>query len=197
MISSSTPIDVAGIAAALGNNNIGVSGVIPNNKGGKFQLIVAKNSDYNFIDGAVALSAVEQCVNEGADVINMSYGCAFPTCYSQIEEDFYKELYDRGVLMVAAAGNSLKENDDDYSERSKDKNVNPMDYYMDDYYNDYYNDSEDVGYPASYPSVLAVASSTFDNIQSDYSTANSQVEVCAPGQYVLSTVPNNKYAFFS
>ena len=182
MITYSTPIDVAGIAAALGNNNIGVSGVIPNNKDGKFELIVAKMSNYRIIYNVVAMSAVEQCVNEGADVINMSYGCysrVKRTYYSQIEEDFYKELYDRGVLMVAAAGNSPNYDDDYnidtyYLKRSKNKNVNPMDNFIGDYFiHDYYYDSEDFAYPASYQSVLALASSTLDNIQSYYSTANS------------------------
>ena len=49
------------------------------------------------------VDAMEECVNSGAKVINMSLG---GPGRSWLEERQIKSLYDRGVLLVAASGNS-------------------------------------------------------------------------------------------
>lgn len=102
---------VAGIAAAVGNNGIGVSGVSRNakimpvkvlNSGG----IGSVSSIVNGIDYAVA---------NGADIINLSLGAAgtsypcvsvtpFPYDFTPIQEAMQRAL-DNNVLVVAAAGN--------------------------------------------------------------------------------------------
>jgi len=94
----------SGTVAALGNNNEGVVGVIPNNAGQKFQLVIA-----NALTGegsgssSGVLKAVETCVADGAKVVSLSLG---GSPYSQITEDFYNNLYEnQGILFVAAAGN--------------------------------------------------------------------------------------------
>jgi len=94
---------VAGTIAALGGNGIGVRGIIPNNKGGKFKLMIGKafdSSGEGFVSDS--LYAVEQCFRNGARVINLSLG---GPNYSSGADQLYQQLYDNGVLIVAAAGN--------------------------------------------------------------------------------------------
>ena len=81
-----------------------VQGIIPNNKGGKFKLLVGKASWGE--DGTGTLSAeieaVNSCQNQGAKVIVNTLGSEV---YSQIEADFYQTIYDAGILVFAPAGN--------------------------------------------------------------------------------------------
>ena len=48
-------------------------------------------------------------------------------------------------------------------------------------------------YPASYNSVISVASITSNRVRSSFSVYNDQVELSAPGSYIWSTVPGNEY----
>ncbi|MGF1472682.1 MAG: S8 family serine peptidase [Rubrobacteraceae bacterium] len=52
-------------------------------------------------------------------------------------------------------------------------------------------------YPAAAPRVLAVASTTESNRHSSFSTHNRHVDVAAPGSYILSTYPGNRYRYMS
>ena len=93
---------VAGTIAAL-KNDVGVLGVVNN---GAMNLLIAKvcaldGGCYNVND------AVQWCADEGADVINLSLGCAF--CGNEEESLIYQSIYDDGVLVVAAAGNEPNE----------------------------------------------------------------------------------------
>ena len=55
-----------------------------------------------------------------------------------------------------------------------------------------------LGYPASYPAVVSVASLTSSGSRSSFSQYNDQVEIAAPGSGVLSTLPTgNNYAAWS
>ena len=54
--------------------------------------------------GADVLDGVQSCVDAGAKVISMSLGCA--NCYLAVEDEFYNDVYDQNVLVIAAAGNS-------------------------------------------------------------------------------------------
>jgi len=93
----------SGTVAALGGNNKGVSGVIPNNKGGKFQLIIGKaldNDGYGSFSGV--LVAVQHCIDKGAKVVSLSLGGGG---FSQTTNDYFQEKYEAGILFVAAAGN--------------------------------------------------------------------------------------------
>merc|ERR1712129_687204 len=76
----------SGTVAGLGGNNQGVVGVIPDNAGGKFQLLIGKalsNSGSGSLSGVLA--AVQSCVDDGADVISLSLGGGG---YSKTTEDF-------------------------------------------------------------------------------------------------------------
>merc|ERR1711862_663083 len=94
----------SGTVSALGGNDKGVVGVIPNNAGERFQLVIANSltgSGSGSWSGVVA--GVDTCVSNGAKVVSLSLGGYF---YSAITEEYYKNLYEeQGILFVAAAGN--------------------------------------------------------------------------------------------
>lgn len=89
---------VAGIAAAQGNNGLGVAGVC-----WKCRLMILKVLDSSG-DGTYAdvAEAVMYAMNNGARVINLSLG---GTPYNQELNDAVEYAYDHGVLSVAAVGN--------------------------------------------------------------------------------------------
>merc|ERR1711862_291162 len=82
----------------------GVVGVIPDNAGGKFQLIIGKalsNSGSGSFAGV--LKAIDDCIDQGAKVISLSLGGGG---YSNIHDEFYEQYYnDEDILFIAAAGN--------------------------------------------------------------------------------------------
>ncbi|GFH58999.1 PKD domain-containing protein [Chaetoceros tenuissimus] len=101
---------VAGIVSALGQNDEGVIGLIRN---GKINLHIARmfNENASFVWGSDLLSATEDCVENGANIVNISLG---GSGYSQFQENAFKRLHGQeNVLIVAAAGNKGN-NDYDY-----------------------------------------------------------------------------------
>ncbi|WP_181405177.1 S8 family serine peptidase [Aestuariibacter sp. GS-14] len=54
-----------------------------------------------------------------------------------------------------------------------------------------------LSYPASYDAVVSVAAVNANNVKASYSQSNSQVELAAPGNAILSTYPDNTYAYMS
>ncbi|MFH2112725.1 MAG: S8 family serine peptidase [Candidatus Bathyarchaeota archaeon] len=54
-----------------------------------------------------------------------------------------------------------------------------------------------VGYPARYRSVIAVSATTASNTLAAFSSRGPEVELCAPGDQVYSTLPGNKYGILS
>ncbi|MCF8543177.1 MAG: S8 family serine peptidase [Candidatus Nanopelagicales bacterium] len=51
-----------------------------------------------------------------------------------------------------------------------------------------------LSYPASYEGVLAVGATQSDDAKASFSTANSSVDIAAPGAKILSTLPSGGYA---
>jgi len=87
----------SGIASAVTNNGIGIAGVCWNCK--IMPLRIVENSE---IDGWIASQAIVYAANEGADIISMSWGgCAA----SQEMEDVIGYAYNRGTVIIGAAGN--------------------------------------------------------------------------------------------
>ncbi|MGV3270707.1 S8 family peptidase [Bacillus sp. CIS52] len=70
-----------------------------------------------------------------------------------------------GVLVVCAAGN-----EGDGDERT-----------------------EELSYPAAYNEVIAVGSVSIARKSSEFSNANKEIDLVAPGENILSTLPNHKY----
>jgi len=54
--------------------------------------------------------------------------------------------------------------------------------------------NSNLGYPASYPSIMSVGAVTQNLERSSFSQFNSQIEISAPGSGIKSTLPGNKYA---
>lgn len=153
---------VAGTIAALGGNDTGVIGVVPE---GELDLYIVRffDSDGGGVYASDLAGAMEDCAAAGSNVVNMSLGGDFS---SRLEERVAHKLEKKGVILVAAAGNGGSigglEDKGDYASFS---------------------------YPASYDSVLSIAA--YDkNLQRGYfSQYTSQVDLAGPGVSVLSTVP--------
>ncbi|WP_047983003.1 S8 family peptidase [Ornithinibacillus californiensis] len=89
---------VAGIAAAETNNGTGIAGMAPNTK-----ILAVRVLDAN---GSGSLAAIADGIiyatDAGAEVINLSLGC---NCDTQTLENAVNYAWNRGVVVVAAAGN--------------------------------------------------------------------------------------------
>ena len=161
---------VAGIIGAA-NNKKGVVGIAYNTK---IMAIKAGNASGYFNQSDIA-EAVIYAYENGADVINMSFGGGAISIEAM---DALQKAYTRCVL-VAAAGNNGYPN-----ELAK-----------------YYPPAP--SYPAALSYVLGVMSVGRGGVESSFSNwdvylyNNSEYEIYAPGEEILSTLPNNQYAAWS
>lgn len=114
-----------------------------------------------------AISAIYYAVNNGARVINNSWGGGN---YSQSLHDALAYAYSQGVVIVAAAGNSHSNNDSV-----------PM-----------YPSS----YPVP-SLISVAATNDWDSLASFSNYGVSSVHVAAPGVSIYSTVPGNYFQFMS
>ncbi len=92
---------VAGIAAAVGNNNQGIAGVSWNAKIMPLKVLSASGSGGTF-DLA---EAIYFAADNGANVINMSLGASCSTPWPNVEAAV-NYAQSKGVLLVAASGNA-------------------------------------------------------------------------------------------
>jgi subtilase family protein/fervidolysin-like protein len=168
---------VAGIIAAEQGNGIGITGVCPD-----CRIMALKIGTANRLTLGNELKAVQFAIDNGAKVINLSFGSPV---WSAAERAALAAAGRAGILVVAAAGNSSADNDIPF----------------------YLNSSVSAPtYPASYglPNILAVAA-TNDADQYAYvsqcrelgwptwrcaftSWGHDSVDVAAPGVDMLSTV---------
>ena len=162
---------VAGTIAMHTDNGNGGAGVGWNTSVGSFKVCYMEN----FLDiiigsscqDADIASAITRATDLGYDVINMSFGQTAP---SQAVQDALDYATAAGVVLVAAAGN---------------------------------NNNWEKFYPAAYTNVISVgATNAFDDragfstfsVDDDFDPATQDddwVDVLAPGDPVLSTVPTN------
>lgn len=87
----------AGLAAAASNNGIGVASV-----GYNVSIIAVKAANNTNPDGIYGYAGIQWAANNGADVINMSWG---GVGYSQTNQNTINAIYNMGIVLVAAAGN--------------------------------------------------------------------------------------------
>lgn len=168
---------VAGIIAANRDNNLGVRGIAQNVK--IMALRAVPNGDER--DKDVAL-AVKYAADNGAKIINMSFGKGYSPQKAQVGEAF-KYAESKGVLILHAAGN--ESTDRDQEDRFPTRVV--------------YNDAGeavdtvgtwlDVGASSQYKDRTLAA--TFTNF------GQTTVDLFAPGVNLNSTIPGNLYAIFS
>ena len=115
--------------------------------------------------------AVRLAIEQGADVINMSYGGPIR---SMTDEAVLRAAMMRDIVAVAAAGNCGRNT----AASLNANNCSSM-----------HNLAK---YPAAYPGVIAVANTTVnasgDDERAATSTANRHVGIAAPGSGILSTV---------
>lgn len=111
-------------------------------------------------------NAVEWATDQGADIINMSLGGGG---YNQTMKNAVSYAWNQGVLLICAAGNH------------KD---------------DYPPSQQDVSYPAAYEECVAVGAVDKNKSPTEFSNYGEKVDIAAPGNDVLSSVPGGDYAQF-
>lgn len=157
---------VAGIAGAVGDNAIGIAGVLWD-----VQLMPVKFQNAEGI-GTVAdeIEAIQYAINNGASIINASFG---GLTFSQAESDAITAADNAGVIVVASAGNG---GGDDIGDNN---DVIP-----------HYPSS----YPQT--NIIAVAATDQDDLRASFTNFGAQsVDVAAPGVFILSTIiANSEFA---
>jgi thermitase len=154
---------VAGIIAARGNNNRGVSGLC-----WKGQLISVRWMD---ADGrgwtSDAAEAIVYAVDQGARVINASYGSTTPT---DVERDAIAYAAKHDALIVAAAGNDHKNDDKKpvYPAAYPDANI-----------------------------ITVAATDDHDHLADFSNYGKKTVDLAAPGDHIGSTYKGGDYVYMS
>lgn len=147
---------VAGLAGSTGNNGIGTTGPSWNNRIMPLQALDDNGSGYT--SGVTA--AVYYAADNGAAVINLSLGgdTDDPTLATAI-----RYAYERGVVVVAAAGNCGT---------GTEQGCDPA-------------KPGAMSYPALNPHVIAVGATTSTNARASFSSYGPGLDVSAPGSGTL------------
>ncbi len=159
---------VAGIIGAVGDNDLGVSGIAQN-----VQIMAVKvfrPNGYGYSSDILeGLDYVAQQKDNGVNIVsvNASYGGGGGQDGDSTSKAIEK-LGEKGIVFCAAAGNDGKDIDNDPT------------------------------YPASYSAknIITVAASDQDDKLASFSNyGKKSVDVAAPGTNILSTYPDNQYAY--
>jgi major intracellular serine protease len=158
---------VCGIIAARENGR-GMAGVAP-----KAKLLVLKGLTGKGKGTAQTItSAINYAVKwrgpQKEKVRIISLSLGSPTHYRLLHVAI-KKAVQQNIMVVCAAGNS------------GDGNARTNEY----------------SYPGSYPEVISVGSVNYRGQLSPFSGSNSEIDIVAPGEQIISTYPKNKYAIFS
>lgn len=166
---------VAGIIAANRTNNLGIQGVANN-----VQIMgVRCVPDGDEHDKDVA-NSIRYAVDNGAQVINMSFGKSYKWDKKAVD-DAVKYAESKDVLLVHAAGNDSKDNDNN-----------------DNFPTDKF---EKAGlfakkYASNWLEIGAASYKTGENAVAGFSNyGKKNVDVFAPGVQIYSTIPESKYGF--
>ncbi len=162
---------VAGIIAAVGNNGLGITGVMHRAK-----LMALKAGD---VTNSLPLSAILQAEDyaraNGARAINASFGRSGGPC-SQLEYDMVSALNTAGVMLLVAAGND-----------NVDSDVTPN-------YPAQYSVATPCG--SALPNVIAVAAIDQNSNKAGFSNFGvTSVQIAAPGVNINSTKPTSNFTF--
>jgi subtilisin family serine protease len=170
---------VAGTIGATGNNGLGVAGV-----NWDVSIIAAKFIGPNSGTVADAVEALDYLtdlkIRHGINLVatNNSWGGSE---YSQALQDAILRSAKQDILFVAAAGNSSKNND-------------TASFYPANYNTLVATSAESA---ASYDAVISVAAIKSNGSLASFSSYGQySVDIAAPGEGILSTLPNN-YGFYS
>ena len=171
---------VAGIAAAVGNNGIGITGANPD----AFIMPITVMQSDGTGDVATIIKGIDYAAANGADVINISLG---GYGYSLAEEQALARAYNKAVIVAAAGNECLPINP---STKCSVCNTpgSPM-------------------FPAAFTFVLGVEASDRDGSRASFSNYDEDgpifsqfseeqqynYELRAPGAAITSTFPGGKY----
>lgn len=168
---------VAGIVAAIRGNGVGMDGIADNVK----IMSVRAVPDGDERDKDVA-NAIRYAVDNGASVINMSFGKGF-SWNKKIVDDAVKYAAKNDVLLVHAAGNSSQNNDE-----------------TDNFPTDIY-DNKCLFFKKRAKNWIEVGALTYkpsEEMVAPFSNyGKKQVDIFAPGYQIYSAVPQSDYARFS
>lgn len=145
---------VAGIIGSSIDNGIGGAGIAPNTK-----IMPINVFDGDFAYTSEIIQGIYYAIEQGAAIINLSLG---GYAYSNAFNEAIQDAHQKGIVIVAAAGNEKKET--------------PY-------------------YPATYPNVISVASTTPSDSTSEFSNFGKTIDIAAPGSSVYSTLPKGAYGF--
>lgn len=166
---------VAGIIAANRYNNIGIAGISPYAK--IMALRAVPNGDEYDKD---IYYSVKYAVDNGAKIINMSFGKSYSPHKSKMDTIF-KYAAARGVLLIHAAGNESHDNDKTPNFPSR-------------YLSSVNSEAEiktwiEVGASSRYNTTI------LPGVFSNY--GKKSVDIFAPGVEIKSTTPDNEYEYLS
>lgn len=164
---------VAGIIAANRKNDLGIKGIADHVE----IMSVRAVPDGDERDKDVA-NAIRYAVDNGASIINMSFGKSYSWDKSAVDQAV-KYALKKDVLLVHAAGNDAKNNDVE-----------------DNFPNDQFEKSGLFGSKSAknWIEVGAISWNTGENLVAGFSNyGKEQVDLFAPGVTIYSTVPENGY----
>ena len=165
---------VSGMIAADRDNKIGIRGVCAN----CVIMSVRCVPDGDERDKDIA-NAIRYAVDNGAEVINMSFGKAIPHNKKAVD-DAVKYAEKKGVLLVHAAGNESQD---------KDGELNYPNRYVNNNRKKEFKNWLDIG---------AMSWHSDEKLPANFSNYGTKtVDVFAPGVDILSTVIDGKYDTFS
>ncbi|ESU29053.1 hypothetical protein FLJC2902T_10900 [Flavobacterium limnosediminis JC2902] len=163
---------LAGIIAGTRDNGIGIDGISTNVK----LMILRTTPNGDERDKDVAL-AIRYAVENGADIINMSFGKAFSP-QKNFVDDAIKLAEKKNVLLIHAAGND-------------GENIDEFVHYPSDCYNDTSEATNFIN--------VGATGKTVDNslvcIFSNY--GQKHVDIFAPGEDIVTTDVKNTYSMHS
>lgn len=176
---------IAGIIGAIPTPENDISGVMQNCKimplkmvgSGGIKLPFTTNYQWDFSTTAFpsdVADAIDYAVNNGAHVINLSYGFASPDLASlenivlkiPLLSNTIRSAYINNVVIIAAMGND---------------GINSPNRY----------------YPAMFYPVIAVGNTTVSGVRANSSSIGSHISVSAPGTSIYSTLRDNKLGYKS
>jgi cell wall-associated protease len=170
---SSHGTHVSGSIAAVRDNNLGIKGVATNVK----IMAVRVVPDGDERDKDVA-NAIRYAVDNGAKIINMSFGKAFSP-FKRVVDEAMRYADSKGVLIVHAAGNSNQNNDTEAN----------------------FPNRHDKAMGKEISTWLEIGASSFEKGRTLPATFSNygkrSVDFFAPGVDILSTTPNNTYDTYS